>query len=156
MNKLQTSFVKALLFTVASHLVSVITLLLLNQFEYEDFIYVLPITTSLFIIPTFLSYQFFDIKKKRILNYLKPAFISFFIINIIVYVFFRLIKKEETFSIFEIVSIMNGFIAFFISLFFTVIQLIKAKGVLIKNIDYTTVKYSLKKIVLIPLFGSIV
>lgn len=156
MNKLQTSFVKALLFAVALHLVSVITLLLLNQFEYEDFIYVLPITTSLFIIPTFLSYQFFDIKKKNISNYLKPAFISFFIINIIVYGFFRLIKKEETFSILEIVSIMNGFVAFFISLFFTVLQLINTKEVLIKNIDYTSIQYSLKKIVLIPLFGSIV
>ena len=156
MNKLQTSFVKALLFTIALHLVSVITLLLLNQFEYEDFIYVLPITASLFIIPSFLSFQFFDIKKKNISNYLKPAFISFFIINIIVYVFFRWIKKEETFLILEIVSIMNGFIAFFISLFFTVLQLINAKGVLIKNIDYTNIKYSLKKIVLIPLFGSIV
>ncbi len=156
MNKLQTSFVKALLFALALHLVSIIVLFLLGQFDFEDFIYALPVSILLFFIPPFLSFQFFDVKNKKISDFLRPALISFVLLNIIVFIFFRLIKKEASFSLFEITSVFNGIVAFFISLFFSGIQLINFKGKSIKSIDFNQVKYSLKKIIMIPLIGTII
>ena len=156
MNKLQTSFVKAILFAVVLHLVSTLILVILGYFEVEDFTDVLPITISLFFIPPFLSFLFFDAKKKKFSDFLKPALISFVLLNIIVFIFFRLIKKEAVFSLFEITSIMNGVVAFFISLLFSGIQLINFKGKSIKIIDFNQVKYSLKKIILISLVGTII
>lgn len=156
MNKLQTSFVKALLFAVALHFVSALVLFTLGSFEVDDFTDVLPITILLFFIPPFLSFLFFDAKKKKFSDFLKPALISFVLLNIIVFIFFRLIKKEAAFSLFEITSIFNGMIAFFISLFFSGIQLINFKGKSIRIFDFNQVKYSLKKIILISLVGTII
>ncbi|MDG1040639.1 MAG: histidine kinase [Polaribacter sp.] len=155
MNKLQTSFVKALLFAVALHLVLILVLFLLGNFEVEDFTDVLPITTLLFFIAPFLSFQFFDAKKKKISDFLKPAFLSFVLLHIIVFIFFRLIKNEATFSLFETTSIFNGIVAFFVSMFFSGIQLINFKGKSIKSIDFNQIKYSLKKIIMISLVGTI-
>jgi len=127
-----------------------------NNEIWNDFNTVLPISFFLIFFPSFLSFYLFKKDNKISFQIIKPALFSFVIIYIIIYLHFSIIKKDQTFSFFELVSIMNGILAFFLSMFFTIIQIINKNKTFRKNKLNGNIIYKTRYLFAIPVLATII
>ena len=143
MKKLKTSFKTALLVSLSLNLAGMIyTYFFHGGWEeiQKDLVRIYPISFPIFFFPPFISLYLFQKDKKFFFQFLKPAIFSFIVVFFVVFLnlyFSNNIKDEFPFF----PTVFNGIIAFFLSVFFSVLEFIKEnkkKNIykLSKNINY--------------------
>lgn len=155
MKKIFKPFLKSLLFTFIIHVVGIIILLIIDGYNYDDLIYILPLSSSSLIIPSFLSFYFFDESKILFKNLFKPSAINFLLIYVIAFIFFKTVEEKPV-SFLDTGILSLSFISSFIAVFITLIQKIKVNSKFIINVNIKDLKYSYFKIFLIPLSGCFI
>ncbi|CAM1340907.1 sensor histidine kinase [Tenacibaculum amylolyticum] len=151
MNKLLQVFIEATTIVIGIHFLSFTTLYLTNNFTKQDFLHILPVSVVILFVPIFLTSFYF--KREQKLKTITIAALSTFLIT---YLLIKVIDNTWL-KVFGIKSIFNGAIAFFISVLYSLLQLvISEKSFFSKEKSKVSVKYSLKRIVLIPLSGAII
>lgn len=155
MKKLLKSFLTASLVTIIIHVVGIIILLILDSYNYDDLIYILPISISSLIFPSFLSMLFFDKSKSLFINIFIPSVFNFVLIYIIAFTFFKTVE-DKSISFLDTGVFSLSFISSVIAVFITLTQKIKANSKFIVNVNLKDLKYSYFKIFLIPISGCFI
>lgn len=156
MNKIITSLKKSFLITVSIHLIAIVVLFIIDAFNYQDFIYLLPITITFLIVPSFLSFYFFLENKTIFTNVFLPFLLNYVIVFLCNYMIQGLYYDFEKLSIFSATNLSVPFISSFVLIFFTLFQNIKLKSRFIVNYNSKELKYSFLKLFVIPVSASII
>jgi sensor histidine kinase YesM len=149
------SFLKALLISIIILTVGHLIALTFNNVDDDDFRRVYVTAFILFFPAIFLSLYFFKIEKKWKL-YFKTPILSFVIAYILIFLYFNFAKFRDNYSFFEITSLMNAIMSFFMALFVNFILLIRSKkGINNKQLEHS-VSYSSKVLILVPVAISVI
>ncbi|MDD7914277.1 sensor histidine kinase [Polaribacter ponticola] len=98
----------------------------------------------------------FDSKKKISFNVLKPGLISSIIVFTITFLFFRYLKNEDEYSLFEFTTLFASLFSLFIVFAFSLFQSIKIKSRVVRIYNFKELNYSFIKLLLIPLSGILI
>jgi two-component system LytT family sensor kinase len=148
---LLTAFIIYGIIIIVSFLIS----LTINNFEEGDFFRVYVTSFFVFFTPIFLSILFFE-KDKSLLFYLKTPTVSLIIVYIIIFFYFNYMKFRDSYSFFELSTLMNSLMSFFTALFVSFILVIKSYKVGKSNVLKNKINYSFKILLLIPVSGAII
>lgn len=161
MKRFKTALKFAISTCVIFHIVGLLIAIYISGLDtmLTDFKFIAPITISHFLFPCFLAVYFYkDSIFSTWLNMLnmllKPAFISFLLLYIIVFITLS-IKKDVVIPFWNIASIFNGIVAFFIAIFSSFIYYVlsnKAK----EQKTNTNFKFSLEIVLLLGLVSGII
>ncbi|TMM31436.1 hypothetical protein FDT66_05580 [Polaribacter aestuariivivens] len=126
----------------------------IGNYDNDDFYRAYISAFIILYIPIIISILFFK-NNKNWKFYFKSPFLSFFVVFVLVFVYFKKMKFRDDFSFFEVTTLMNSLLAFFSALLTNFILIIISK---IKSRKRFTMKvrYSIKKVLLIPFFASII
>lgn len=156
MKKLLNYIKKSILFTVITHIIVIIFLIIFNGFDYEYFLYLTPLTISFLLVPSFLSLLIYDSSKTVFQNLLKPAVINFFILYFFTFIYLMFVENYKTISFYNSKIITTAFLSSTVSVFFTLFQKIGTNSNQVNNYNLKDLNYSFFKLFLIPFSGSII
>lgn len=156
MNKTIKASLIALAFTFSIHSIIVLMLLILNAFNYDDFIEIFAVTNILLFFPTFFSFCFFD----KNLNFKKLLFkvfsINFASVFLALYIAFKYVYNDDGYELFSVTNFSIAIISSFISVFFNFFQKINLTRVSKLSLFSGKIDFSYGKLFLISFSGSLI
>lgn len=159
MDRIKLALKFALTVCVIFHVIGFLFAIYLSDWEttLTDFRYIGPITISHFLFPCFLAVYFYEdtvfSSWRNVMNMLlKPALIAFLMLYVIVFI--TMSNKDFAVSFFNIASLFNAIIAFFITLFSSFIYFILTSKP--NKSVHTAINLSLGIVLLLSLVSSVI
>lgn len=156
MNNLSKSFFYALIIGLLVHALGFIVNLSFFKSSLDDIKRIIAITASIFFLAPFFSFLFYKKERKLFIKLLLPSTLAFIITYIVVILSFLFIVEVSDIDFFNITSFFNGIIAFFTSLFFTLMQALRDKKIQSRVVTNVSFNYSQLFVFLIPLSGTFI
>lgn len=156
MKNLSKSFAYSLIIVFLVHVLGLVIHLIFFEYNLDDIKRVIPVTTSIFFFSPFFSFLFYKKERKLFIKLLLPSTLAYITTYIMVVLSFLYVIKESSIDFFNYTSFFNGIIAFFASLFFTLMQALREKKTQSKVVTNTSFNYSYLFVFLIPLSGTFV
>jgi sensor histidine kinase YesM len=153
-NKIKSVFISLLIYLVIILISHFISKSIGNYDEY-DFYRVYITSFIVLYIPVLISICFFK-KEKNWKFYFKSPIISFFTVYFFVFLYFKQMEFRESYSFFEVATLMNGIMSFFTTIFINFILIINSKKNYKGKILIGEISYSNKKLIFIPFLASLI
>lgn len=161
MKRFKKAFTFAIIVCVIFHVIGLLIAISISGLEeaWVDFQYLGPITISHFLFPCFLAVCFYEnaifSNWLNVLNVLlKPAFISFILLYLIVLIILS-VKKDIVIPFWNIASFFNGIVAFFIAIFSSFIYYVLTNKSKEQKVN-TNIKFSLGIVIFLGLVSGII